>query len=129
MSNFVCFDSVTFDKAAKTMTILKGTVGTYDYRKIIKCSILNEEAKFKGKTEPFLHQVLGGTTFYSMLGEPMLYVGIKLILDDKTVLAIYVSDTKTMINTELYNKDKTEAEKIKHFIDSVIKKYQKKNPE
>lgn len=120
----VKFESVVFDKEQKTFTIHDGTEDTYDYREIVRCSILNEDAKFRGKGKPFEHQVLGGVTFVSMLGEPSLYVGLKVVMKDESILAIYVSQTKTQVNTDLYHKDRKEAERIKHFIDQAIHKYQ-----
>lgn len=123
-NTIVKFDSVMFDKDTKKFIVYNGTEGEYDYRDIVKCSILNEEAKFRGKGEPFQHQVLGGVTFVSMLGEPSLYVGLKLTMKDDRVIAIYVSKEKTQVNTDLYHKDHEEAEAIKSFIDKAIHKYQ-----
>lgn len=119
----VIYDGVIFDKKDKTMIILKGTKGTYDYRKIKKCSVLNEEAKYRGKTIPFLHQVLGGVTFYSYIGEPALYVGLKLVMEDNTILGIYVSDTKTVVNSDIYRNERKIAFEIKQFVDKIIQKY------
>lgn len=62
------FKSVVFNEEAKTFMILDGTEGTYSCNEIMKCSIKNEEAKYRGKTKPFLHQVLGGTAFLAMMG-------------------------------------------------------------
>lgn len=123
-NRMVNFESVSFDKQTKQFTIYNGTTGVYDYREIVKCSVLNEDAKFRGKSEPFQHQVLGGVTFVSMLGEPSLYVGLKITMKDGKVLAIYVSEEKTQVNTDLYHKDHDKADSIKRFIDKVISKYQ-----
>lgn len=55
------------------------------YSDILKCSIQNEDANFKGKTKPFTHTILGQTPFMAGAIEPMMYVGIKLTLKDGTV--------------------------------------------
>lgn len=121
----VKYDSIEFNKSDKTFTILNGSTVTYSYTEIVKCSVLNEDSKFRGKTDPFEHQVLGGTAFLSMLGEPSLYVGLKLTMKDNTVLGVYISKEKTFVNSDVYNKDREEAESIKLFIEKIIEKYQK----
>lgn len=124
-NTLVKYDSIEFNKSDKTFTILNGSTGTYSYTEIVKCSVLNEDSKFRGKTDPFEHQVLGGTAFLSMLGEPSLYVGLKLTMKDNTVLGVYISKEKTFVNSDVYNKDREEAESIKLFIEKIIEKYQK----
>lgn len=123
-NTLVKYDSIEFNKSDKTFTILNGSTGTYSYTEIVKCSVLNEDSKFRGKTDPFEHQVLGGTAFLSMLGEPSLYVGLKLTMRDNTVLGVYISKEKTFVNSDVYNKDREEAESIKLFIEKIIEKYQ-----
>lgn len=123
-NTLVKYDSIEFNKSDKTFTILNGSTGTYLYTEIVKCSVLNEDSKFRGKTDPFEHQVLGGTAFLSMLGEPSLYVGLKLTMRDNTVLGVYISKEKTFVNSDVYNKDREEAESIKLFIEKIIEKYQ-----
>lgn len=123
-NTLVKYDSIEFNKSDKTFTILNGSTGTYSYTEIVKCSVLNEDSKFRGKTDPFEHQVLGGTAFLSMLGEPSLYVGLKLTMKDNTVLGVYISKEKTFVNSDVYNKDREEAESIKMFIEKIIEKYQ-----
>lgn len=118
------FQAVGFDTDLKQMTIYQGTQGSYDYRTIKKCTIENEEAAFRGKSQPFDHRILGGTTFMSMLGEPSLYVGLRLEMSDGQILGIYVSDRKTYVNTDLYREDHQQAEKINHFIQRIISTYQ-----
>lgn len=123
-NTLVKYDSIEFNKNDKTFTILNGSTGTYSYTEIVKCSVLNEDSKFRGKTDPFEHQVLGGTAFLSMLGEPSLYVGLKLTMRDNTVLGVYISKEKTFVNSDVYNKDREEAESIKLFIEKITEKYQ-----
>lgn len=82
------------------------------YSDILKCSIQNEDANFKGKTKPFTHTILGGTTFMAGAIEPMMYVGIKVTLKDDTVLPIYVSNEKVLFNSDKYLSDEKEAETI-----------------
>ena len=110
------FKCLEFDDLNQQLKIKIGTNETIKYNEIDKVSILNEEAKFRGKTKPFSHQVLGGTTFYTLLGEPSLYVGLKIVLKDQSICAAYVSDCKTRVNTDIYREDRQEAEKIKKAI-------------
>ena len=82
------------------------------YSDILKCSIQNEDANFKGKTKPFTHTILGQTPFMAGAIEPMMYVGIKLTLKDGTVLPIYVSNEKVLFNSDKYLSDLKVAESI-----------------
>lgn len=114
------FKSVKFDDENKQLTILLGTPKVIKYDDIQKVSVINEDAKFRGKSEPFSHQVLGGTTFYTFFGGPELYVGLKILLKDKTICAVYISDRKTSINTDIYQEDGKEAAAIKKMIEKRI---------
>ncbi|WP_462246699.1 hypothetical protein [Faecalitalea cylindroides] len=116
------FNCVEFDDDKKQLEILNGTSVTINYDDIAKVSILNEEAKFRGKSKPFSHQVLGGTTFYTIFGEPRFYVGLKIVLKDKSEYAAYISDRITGLNTDIYHEDVKEAETIKQMIDKRITK-------
>ena len=116
------FKSVRFDDENKQLTILLGTTKTIKYNEIQKVSILNEDASFRGKSEPFSHQVLGGTTFYTFFGGPGLYVGLKILLKDKSICAAYISDRKTGVNTDVYREDVKEAELIKKMTEERISK-------
>lgn len=118
------FNDVIFDKEKKTMKIIDGTVGTYHYPDIIRCAVLNEKASHRGKDVPFTAVVPRGMGISGILTEPYLYVGIKVIMKDETILAIYVSKEKTLIGTDQYTKDSKEANEIKSFIDKIIAKYQ-----
>ena len=116
------FKCIEFDDENKQLRIVIGTQGTVSYSEIEKVSVLNEDAKFRGKSVPFSHQVLGGTTFYTFFGGPGMYVGLKIVLKDKSVKAAYISDRVTGINTDIYREDVEEAEKIKKMIDKRISK-------
>ena len=87
-----------------------------------KCSILNEEAKYRGKTKPFFHQILGGTAFFTIMGEPSFYVGLRIITKSDETLAIYVSTKPVYFNTDAYFADRAEAEKIQKVFQAIIKK-------
>ena len=76
------------------------------YEEIQKCSIQNEDANFKGKTKPFTHTFMAGAV------EPMMYVGIKVVLKDNSVLPIYVSKEKVLFNSDKYLNDVKEANDI-----------------
>lgn len=114
------FNCVDFDDDNKRINILIGDKGFVDYKDIAKVSVLNEEANFRGKSEPFSHQVLGGTTFLSGALEPRFYVGLKIILKDGSIKAAYISDVKTGFNTNVYKEDKEKADKIKKMLDKRI---------
>ena len=116
------FKCIEFDDENKQLRIVIGTQGTVSYSEIEKVSVLNEDAKFRGKSVPFSHQVLGGTTFYTFFGGPGMYVGLKIVLKDKSVKAAYISDRVTGINTDIYREDVEEAQKIKKMIDKRISK-------
>ena len=75
-------------------------------------SCLYEDANFKGKTKPFTHTILGGATFMAGAVEPMMYVGIKVVLKDNSVLPIYVSKEKVLFNSDKYLNDVKEANAI-----------------
>ena len=119
----VIFDEVIFDKRDKTMIILNGTKGTYDYRLIKSCQILNEDARYKGKEKAFTHTFIDRKIQSRILFEPTFYIGLKIILKNDEELAIYTSNEKTYSGTDQYRKDRQNAEKIKDFIDKIIHKY------
>ncbi len=101
--------------------ILDGSVGTYNIKDIKKCSVLNEASSFRGKTEPFVHQVLGGASTSFVAVEPKMYVGIRLIMNNDTVLGVYISKEPVLFNSMPYLEDKKEADHIKKIIDKKMK--------
>ena len=90
---------VKFDDSCKQFEIVTGTQGKYSYDDVTRVSVLNEKAKYKGKGIPFTAVLPGGPLPYGLLQNPYLYVGVKIVLKNETVLAIYVSKEKTMVNT------------------------------
>lgn len=114
------FNCVEFDDENKRLNILIGDEGIIRYKDIQKVSILNQQASFKGEAMPFTHQVLNGTAFLCGIMEPQFYVGIKILLKDETIKAVYISNRKTIFNTDIYNEDEKEAKKIKQMIDKRI---------
>lgn len=114
-------DSILFDDYNQTFEIVDGTVGTYKYADILKCSIQNEVASFKGKSKPFVHTILGGTTFMSGVVEPKMYVGLKIVLKDNTILAAYVSKKPVLFHSDTYFKDKEMALEISKKIEEGMK--------
>ena len=119
----IVFDSVLFDLDSKTFTVRDGSIGTYSYRDVLQCQIKNEDAKYKGKTKPFLHCVLSGPGQNYGFLEHSFYVGLKILMKDEQVIAIYVSKEKTMLNTSRYHKDMEEAKKIHAVFAKAIQKY------
>jgi len=120
----ITFDSVIFDKEDKTFTILDGSVGIYSYKEILKCKVMAEDARYRGKSDPFTHaEAVGGYSLTPRYVQPNVYVGIFVEMKDKSKLAIYTSKKETRENTAAYNKDKKEAETIKKVMDQCIRKY------
>ena len=119
------FDEVIFDKRDKTMIILNGTKGTYDYRQIKKCEILNEAAHYKGKEEPFKHIIVAGVEWMTQANilERSFYVGLKITMKDNSVLGIYTCNQPTRVQTDIHIKGYNEAKQIKAFIDKIVRKY------
>lgn len=113
-------ECILLDDTKQELQILIGTKCTISYKDIEKVSVLNEDANFKGKTEPFLHQVLGGVSFFTFFGGPGLYVGLKILLKDGSIKAAYISDRKTGMNTDWYREDVKKAKLLKRKIDKRI---------
>ena len=110
---------VKFDDFCKQFEIITGTQGKYSYDDVIRVSVLNEKAKYKGKGISFTAVLPGGPLPYGLLQNPYLYVGVKIVLKNETVLAIYVSKEKTMVNTDQYIQDRKIAKKIEEMIKNV----------
>jgi addiction module RelB/DinJ family antitoxin len=110
------FRSIIINRTARTFTILDGTKGTYSFDDIQKMKVMNEEAGFRGKDEPFLHQMLGGASAFVGI-EPQTYVGIKIITKTHDVLGVYVSKKPVNMGSDAYKKDHQEAEKIASLLD------------
>lgn len=121
----ITFKSVEFDLENKTFNVLNGSVGEYSYLDVKQCQIKNEDAKFRGNSKPFTHCVLSGPGQSYGLLERSFYVGLKVVMNDDEVIAIYVSDEKTMMNTSLYKKDMEEAEQIQNIFAKATRKYNK----
>ncbi|SUO04947.1 Uncharacterised protein [Faecalicoccus pleomorphus] len=90
----ILFDSVVFNTTDKTMHILDGSLVFYDYRYIKRAVILNERANHRGKSTPFLSVVPKGPGRPGVLLYSFLYVGIKIVMADHSILAIYISKEK-----------------------------------
>ncbi|MFR3062451.1 MAG: hypothetical protein ACLTL6_10635 [Holdemanella porci] len=78
---------------------------------MIRVSVLNEKAKYKGKGIPFTAVLSSGPLPSGLLQNPYLYVGVKIVLKNETVLAVYVSKEKTMVNTDQYIQDRKIAKR------------------
>lgn len=114
-------DSIVFNDSNHTFEILDGTIGTYKFEDILKCSIQNEDAAFKGNSKPFVHTILGGTTFMSGVVEPKMYVGLKITLKDGAILAVYVSKKPVLFHSDAYLKDRKVALEISKKIERGMK--------
>lgn len=79
---------IRFDDLNRQFTIESGT---YSYCDVARVSVLNEKAKYKGKGIPFTAILPSGPLPAGILQDPYLFVGVKVVLKDETVLAIYIS--------------------------------------
>lgn len=105
------FDSVEINTLQHTFCIKEGSEGTYSLDDIQSIHVVYEQASFKGKSKPFTHTFLGGTSFFTAM-EPKLYVGLKVATKSNQVLAIYVSKKPVLYNSDLFLEDVQEAKKI-----------------
>ena len=85
---------------------------TYSYSDVVRVSVLNEKAKYKEKGIPFTAILPSGPLPSGTLQNPYLFVGVKVVLKDETVLAIYVSKEKVLLNSDMYLSDLKEAKSI-----------------
>ena len=109
---------IRFDDINKQFTIPSGT---YSYSDVVRISVLNEKAK--GKGIPFTAILPSGPLPFGILQDPYLFVGVKVVLKDGTILAIYTSKEKIMFNTNQYIKDRKVAEKIKEVMKKKLNRF------
>lgn len=114
------FNCVDFDDDNKRINILNGDKGFVDYKDIAKVTVLNEKAKYHGKKPHFTALLPHGPLPPGLFVNPHLYVALKVKLKNEDILAIYVSETETMQNTDQYLENRKEAEEIKKLIDKRI---------
>lgn len=95
-----------------TFTILDGTKGTYLISDIVKMSIVCEDARYKGKTDPFKHLVLDGKIQMGWLDLPKFYFGIDFEMKDHSHLALYISSQPVQYERGTYFEEKKEAQTI-----------------
>lgn len=72
------FECVDINNESNKYDIKQGALGSFSIDQIKKINIAYEQANFKGKTKPFLHQYIGGASFFTAM-EPKIYVGLKII--------------------------------------------------
>ena len=110
------YNSIKFDFENKTFQILNGTKGTFSLNHIERCAVLNEKANKKGKQEPFLALMPEKGLPTGILSTPYLFVGIRIIMKDGSKLAVYISENKTQVGTEQYEKDREKAKEIVYLL-------------
>ena len=66
---------IRFDDINKQFTIPSGT---YSYSDVVRVSVLNEKAKYKGKGVPFTAILPSGPLPSGILQDPYLFVGVKV---------------------------------------------------
>lgn len=67
---------IRFDDINKQFTIPSGT---YSYSDVVRVSVLNEKAKYKGKGVPFTVILPSGPLPSGILQDPYLFVGVKVV--------------------------------------------------
>ena len=117
MREILRFDCVVFDPVNRIFEILDGTKGTYAFEEIERFAILNENARYRGKQQPFTALLPAAGL---PAGYPYMYVGIKVVLKDNTILGIYVSKEKTMLNTDQYVQDRRIAVQIGQIFQEIL---------
>lgn len=85
---------------------------TYSYSDVVRFCALNEKAKYKGKGVPFTAILPSGPLPSWIQQNSYLFIGVKIVLKDETVLAIYVSKEKVLLNSDMYLSDLKEAKSI-----------------
>ncbi len=105
-------NSVIFDDLNKQFEIIDGTKGIYKYSDVLRVYICNEKANHRGKGIPFTAVLPNGPLPAGIFSYPYLFVGIKIVLKNDTILGLYISKTKTMLNTDQYIEDKNIAKKF-----------------
>lgn len=113
------FDCVEINDDLDLFQIKQGTLGTFKINDIKNIKIAYEQADFKGRTKPFLHQYIGGASFFTAM-EPKIYVGIKIITKTDEILAIYISNTPVLFNSSLYLNDEKIAKKVLKKFNTII---------
>lgn len=124
MEKILKFENMEFDKESKTFTVLKGSKGTYDYTEIAECEILNENAKYTGKEEPFTHHIYASPLQIDTIFPKNVFVGIKIVMKNNDKVYVYISNEKVQTNSLTFYKDRENAVKIKELIKKIITKYQ-----
>ena len=115
------FDSVIFDHQNQTFEILNGSVGVHPYKEIERVAVLNENAKYRGKRPPFTALLPGAGLPAGIFSYPYMFVGIKVVLKEETILGIYVSKQKTMLNTDQYVRDRKIANEIEQVFKAIMR--------
>lgn len=120
MQEILRFDCVVFDPVNRTFEILDGTKGTYAFEEIERFAILNENARYRGKQQPFTALLPAAGLPAGIFSYPYMYVGLKVVLKDNTILGIYVSKEKTMLNTDQYVEDRRIAARIGQIFQTIV---------
>ena len=91
---------IRFDDLNRQFTIESGT---YSYCDVARVSVLNEKAKYKGKGIPFTAILPSGPLPAGILQDPYLFVGVKVVLKDETVLAfIFLKKRRWSIQINIF---------------------------
>ena len=114
------FECVDINNESNKYDIKQGTLGSFSIDQIKKINIAYGQANFKGKTKPFLHQYIGGASFFTAM-EPKIYVGLKIITKQDETLAIYISNTPVLYHSDSFFKDEKLAKNILKAFQTVLK--------
>lgn len=118
MINFM--DSIIFDEKNKVFTILRGSLGNYQFNDVASSQIVYEDAKYKDKSPMFSHRILVSTLNHSIFIEmKKVYVGIEIKLLNGNKVYVYISKSPVIQHNFQFKQDLKVAkclnEKLKEF--------------
>lgn len=111
--------SITINKAQDLFEIHNGSTGLYTLSDIKSCSVLNEDARFKGKSCMFSNTINEKSMSPMQYLVRNVYVGLKIITKTHEALYVYISEDAVLFNSVRYKEDKKNACKIKEILDKL----------
>lgn len=113
-------DSIIFDEKNKVFTILRGSLGNYQFNDVASSQIVYEDAKYKDKSPMFSHRILVSTLNHSIFIEmKKVYVGIEIKLLNGNKVYVYISKFPLIQHNFQFKQDLKVAkclnEKLKEF--------------
>lgn len=99
-------DSIIFDEKNKVFTILRGSLGNYQFNDVASSQIVYEDAKYKDKSPMFSHRILVSTLNHSIFIEmKKVYVGIEIQLLNGNKVYAYISKSPVIQHNFQFKQD------------------------